>query len=80
MSSHYSDKVMQKPLPKYEMLRQTGVNTSCQGNNGSCPGSCPNSNSCSCNMGERSNFDIMMMKMFNPVQNKNYMHGPKRYH
>ena len=68
MSSHYSDRVMQKPLPKYEILSQTGVNTSCEGNNfpqGSCPGSCPNSNSCSCNMGQRSNFDRMMMQKFN---------------
>jgi len=75
MPSHYSDKVMQKPLPKYEILRQTGVNTSCESNNslknfpqetlGSCQGSCPNSESCSCNMGQRSNFDKMMMKNFN---------------
>ena len=73
MSSHYSDKVMIKPLPKYETLRQTGLDTSCPGMNP--PGeniqsttcSCPNSNSCSCNMGYRTNFDLMMMQRFNQV-------------
>lgn len=69
MSSHYNDKVMQKPLPKYEMLRQTGVDTSCTNNNSlgnSCPGSCPNTNSCSCNMGQRTAFDRMMMQKWHP--------------
>lgn len=51
MSAHYNDRVMKLPRPSYDTLQQLT-------NYMSCPGGC------SCNLGQRSNYDQMQLAAF----------------